>query len=62
MAQSTQNANSEKHYIALIIAVAIGLVGVFIRFADFKLASAVGNILMVVGTIFVLRAVFAIMK
>lgn len=62
MASSTQNANSEKHYIALILAVAIGLVGVFIRFADFKMASALGNILMGLGSILVLRAVFAIMK
>ena len=62
MASSTQNANSEKHYVALILAVVIGLVGVFIRFADFKLASATGNILMGIGAILVLRAVFAIMK
>ncbi|MFD0793505.1 hypothetical protein ACFQZX_07735 [Mucilaginibacter litoreus] len=62
MASSTQNANSEKHYIALILAIVVGLVGVFIRFADFGLASAIGNILMVVGSILVLRAVFAILK
>ncbi|HEK22376.1 MULTISPECIES: hypothetical protein [unclassified Mucilaginibacter] len=62
MQHSTQNANSEKHYIALILAVAIGLVGVFIRFADFHWASATGNILMGIGTILVLRAVFAILK
>jgi len=59
---SIQEANSERHYILLVIAIVIGLVGVYLRFADFKYASAVANIILVCGVIVCLKAVFAIMK
>jgi len=59
---SVQEANSERHYILLVIAIVIGLVGVYLRFADFKYASAIANIILVVGVVVCLKAVFAMMK
>ncbi len=59
---SVQEANAEKHYILLVISIVIGLVGVYLRFADFHYASAIANIILVIGTIICLKAVFAIMK
>lgn len=57
---SMQEANSERHYILLVIAIVIGLVGVYLRFADFKHASAVANVIMAVGAGVALKAVFSI--
>ena len=51
MESSTQKANAEGHYILLTIAVIIGIVGVYLRFADFKYASAAANIILVIGVI-----------
>jgi type VI protein secretion system component VasK len=62
MESSTQKANAEGHYILLTIAVIIGIVGVYLRFADFKYASAVANTILVIGVIVTLKAVFAILK
>ena len=59
---SVQEANAEKHYILLVISIVIGLVGVYLRFADFNYASAISNIILIIGTIICLKAVFAIMK
>ena len=59
---SVQNANAERHYILLVISIIIGLVGVYLRFADFSYASAIANVILVVGTVICLKAVFAIMK
>lgn len=59
---SVENANAERHYILLVISIVIGLVGVYLRFADFHYASAIANIILVIGTIICLKAVFAIMK
>ncbi len=58
----TEEANSERHYILLVIAIVIGLVGVYIRFADFKHASAVANVILVLGVVVCLKAVFDILK
>ncbi|MEO8885780.1 MAG: hypothetical protein ABI367_06930 [Mucilaginibacter sp.] len=59
---SIQEANSERHYILIVIAIIIGLVGVYLRFADFKHASAVANIILAAGVVVCLKAVFAILK
>jgi hypothetical protein len=59
---SMQEANSERHYILLVIAIVIGLVGVYLRFADFRHASAVANVILAVGTGIALKAVFTIIK
>ncbi|MBK0380487.1 hypothetical protein [Mucilaginibacter segetis] len=60
--ESMENANSESHYKSLVVAIAIGLVGAYLRFADFKLASAVSNAIFVLAIILALRTVFAILK
>ena len=57
-----ENANSTRHYTLLVIAIIIGIVGVYLRFADFKYASAVSNVILIIGTVISLKAVFAIMK
>ncbi|MDB5127290.1 hypothetical protein [Mucilaginibacter sp.] len=62
MESSTQKANGEGHYILLTIAVIIGIVGVYLRFADFKYASAAANIILIIGVVVTLKAVFAILK
>jgi hypothetical protein len=59
---SMQEANSERHYILLVIAIIIGLVGVYLRFADFRHASAVANVILAIGVGVGLKAVFTIVK
>jgi len=59
---SLQEANSERHYKLLIVAIVIGLVGIYLRFAEFPHASAVANVIMVIGVIIGLKAVFDIVK
>jgi len=59
---SPQEANSPRHYVLLVVAIVVGLLGVFLRFADFKFASAIANVLLVIGTGIALKGVFAIMK
>ncbi|MFD2147808.1 hypothetical protein [Mucilaginibacter antarcticus] len=59
---SMKEANSERHYILLVIAIVIGLVGVYLRFADFRHASAVANIVLAIGAGVGLKAVFDIIK
>jgi hypothetical protein len=59
---SMQEANSERHYIMLVIAIVIGLVGVYLRFADFRHASLVANIIMACGAGLGLKVVFSIIK
>ena len=59
---SVQEANSERHYILLVIAIVIGLVGVYLRFADFKYASAVANVILIAGVGVGLKAVFSILQ
>ena len=62
MNNSVNEANSEKHYKLLIVAIVIGLVGVYIRFAPFPHHSAVANVILVAGVIVGLKAVFDIVK
>jgi hypothetical protein len=59
---SVKEANAERHYILLTIAIVIGLVGVYLRFAEFSYSSAISNIILVIGVVISLKAVFAIMK
>jgi hypothetical protein len=61
--ESTQNTNSEKHYKILVIAIAIGITGVFIRFAGDENStyfSWIANILLALGVAIGLRSVFRI--
>ncbi len=59
---SVEEANSERHYIFLVVAIVVGLVGVYLRFADFKHASAVANVILAIGAGMALKTVFAIIK
>ena len=62
MESSTQDANSEKHYIILVIYIILGLVGVYLRFAEFPHATLVSNIILLIAAILTLKAVFGILK
>jgi hypothetical protein len=68
---STQEANSERHYLILIAGVFIGVFGVYFRFADDPSHlniighisyNAVANIIMCLGIVVTLKGVFDIMK
>ncbi len=61
--KETEEANNPSHYILLTAAIVVGLVGVYLRFAgDAPIYSMLSNIILVVGVIIALRAVFTIMK
>jgi hypothetical protein len=59
---STQEANSESHYLTLVVYIIIGLVGVYLRFAEFPHATLISNIILLIASILTLRAVFGILK
>jgi hypothetical protein len=59
---ATEEANSEKHYLLMVVAIVIGIVGVYLRFADFRYNNIIANILLVIGVAIALKAVFAILK
>jgi hypothetical protein len=61
--KETQEANNPSHYAVLVVAIIIGLVGVYLRFAGNSFAiNAASNVILVVGIIIALRSVFKIMK
>ncbi len=60
---STQQANDERHYILLVVAIVIGLTGVYLRFAgDAPYFSWAANIILIIGVAIALKGVFAILK
>lgn len=59
---SIKEANDERHYILIVIAIVIGLVGVYLRFVDFKHASFVANVILACGAALCLKAVITIIK
>lgn len=60
---STEHANDERHYILITIAIAIGLVGVYLRFAgDAPYYSWIANVILIIGVAIALKGVFAILK
>ena len=60
---STEHANDERHYILLTVAIVIGLVGVYLRFAgDAPYFSWIANVILVLGVAVALKAIFAILK
>jgi hypothetical protein len=61
--KETEEANNPSHYVVLTIAIIIGIVGVYLRFAGNSFAiNAASNVILVVGIIIALRSVFKIMK
>ena len=59
---STEKANSVSHYTFLVLTVVVGLVGVYLRFAEFPHATLVSNLILLFAAIICLRAVFGILK
>lgn len=59
---SIENANAEGHYKLMVVAIAIGLVGIYLRFADFQYTNIVSNIILIIGALLALKSVFAILK
>ncbi|MDB5142783.1 MAG: hypothetical protein JWQ66_1496 [Mucilaginibacter sp.] len=60
---STEHANEERHYILLTVAIVIGLVGVYLRFAgDAPYYSWIANVILIFGVAVALKAVFSILK
>jgi len=58
----TEEANSESHYLLIVVAVIIGITGVYLRFADFRYNNIIANILLIIGVGLALKAVFTILK
>jgi hypothetical protein len=59
---SVEKANSVSHYTFLILTVVIGLVGVYLRFAEFPHATLVSNLILLFASGLCLKAVFGILK
>ena len=59
---STENANAEGHYKLMVLAIVIGTIGVYLRFADFNYSSMVSNIILIIGVLLALKSIFAILK
>ena len=60
---STEQANDERHYLLLTVAIVIGLVGVYLRFAgDAPYFSWVANVILIIGVAIALKGIFAILK
>lgn len=61
--KTENNANETRHYVTLAVAVAIGMVGTFLRFAqDSTLLSVISWVLLAIGWLIAFRVVFRIMK
>ena len=59
---STEHANDERHYLLLVVAIIIGIVGVYLRFAgDAAIYSWIANVILIVGVAIALKAVFTIL-
>ena len=59
----TEEANEERHYLLLVVAIFIGIIGVFLRFAaDFRHVNLVANIILIIGVAIAMKAVSDILK
>jgi hypothetical protein len=60
---SIEKANETSNYLLLVLAIIVGMVGVFFRFVhDSMLFSLISWAILVVGVIIALRAVFKILQ
>jgi hypothetical protein len=59
---SMEEANSERHYLLLVLAIIVGIIGIYLRFVDFKHASLVANIIFAIGIAWALKIVVGILK
>jgi hypothetical protein len=64
--ESMENANAEGHYKLLTVAIVIGIVGVFLRFAGDAntgfMYTSISNIILIIGILIALKCVFTIIK
>lgn len=61
--ENSSNPNATSHYVLIAIAVVIGFAGVILRFlGTWALIDVVSNILLIIGVIIALKAVFNILK
>lgn len=64
--ESMENANAEGHYKLLTVAIIIGIVGVYLRFAGDAnsgfMYTSISNIILIIGILIALKCVFSIMK
>ncbi|MFC0515818.1 hypothetical protein ACFFGT_16470 [Mucilaginibacter angelicae] len=64
--ESMENANAEGHYKLLTVAIIIGIVGVYLRFAgDVNsgfMYTSISNVILIIGILIALKCVFSIMK
>lgn len=64
----TEEANEEKHYILIVVSVFVILFGIYFRFAAPGdsghpfVYNCIANIILVIGVILALKAIFAILK
>ena len=53
----TEEANDERHYVLIVIAVIVGVAGVYLRFVnDTHLYTWIANILLILGVALALKA------
>jgi hypothetical protein len=55
-------ASEPRHYIKLLVAIVIVIVGIYLRFADFRYSSLIATLIFLAGTIWIFRIVFRIME
>jgi len=64
--ESMENANAEGHYKLLTLAIVIGIVGVYLRFAGDAnsgfMYTSISNVILIIGILIALKCVFSIMK
>lgn len=61
--KTDNNANETHYYVSLVIAIAIGMAGVFVRFIqETFLFNTIANILLVVASVMAIRTILRILK
>jgi len=61
--EHANNANETSHYTLMAVGIAVGLVGIFLRFAGtWTFVDILSNIILVIGVVICLKAVFNILK
>jgi hypothetical protein len=63
VANTNNNANETSHYVLMTIGIAIGMLGVVLRFlSDWEYMDLIANFIFIIGTIASLKAVVDILK
>ncbi len=61
--KTDNNANQTHYYVSLVIAIVIGLAGVFVRFIqDSFLFTSIANVLLIIASVYAIRIVLQILK